>query len=270
MRTALDASDADRSDGEGRSTDETSERSGPSSEDVARTPHHAWDSASAYFRDMVLHRNCRRRGIMIVRTQSESLSTKAYERSVDEYHQRRTLRWRQSPPVRSGMVRFDALTIHEFPMILGDNPACLAGPPLSISWEPQGTTSLTVDEFESTRPPRRLQAQMIVPAAMRLEILRRTGYARNEIIALTKPVNIDRSRRRSSKEMQNLDKVNELTERVLRASRHVVTLGYIKRRERKFLEPFVTVTSFTWKRRGDLSHSISSTMALEVSEEMAH
>ncbi|GKZ00102.1 hypothetical protein MPSEU_000963600 [Mayamaea pseudoterrestris] len=225
------------------------------------------DDAAAYFHELAEQRSSRRRGIMIVRCNREWQSPAAYAQSMEEYRERRDRRYKcKALSTEPASVKFNLVTIHEFPMVLGDNPGCFTGPPLSIDWNEQQTMELPVEEYESTRPPRRLYAEMVMPSSMRQQILRRAGYGRNEIVDLTKPVNITRRNRQRSKEVQNLDRLHELAERLLRATKHVATLGYRKRQERKFLEPYVLYQSS--KIDGDLSISVSSTVALEISEEM--
>jgi hypothetical protein len=57
-------------------------------------------------------------------------------------------------------VSFNSIEIVEFPMILGDHPACRIGPPVQTSWDAQRRTSIDVDEYELTRCPRRSVEQL--------------------------------------------------------------------------------------------------------------
>jgi hypothetical protein len=47
------------------------------------------------------------------------------------------------------------MQVHQFPQILGDNPACSAGAPLTLDWEPVAQTTMHIDYYEFTRDPRR-------------------------------------------------------------------------------------------------------------------
>jgi adenylate kinase family enzyme len=229
------------------------------------------DSAEAYFQELAEQRSARKRGIIIVRCNRECQNAAAYDHLLKEYRERRDRRCKvKALTTEAAFVRFSSVTIHEHPMIIGDNPGCSFGPPLSISWKAQETLSLPLEEYELTRPSRRSHVQMVIPTSMRNAILRRAGYARNEIVELTKPVNIARNHRKRTIEVQNLDKIHEMSERILRATKHIVTLGYKKRQERKFLEPYVAYHSKCMARKGDLSNSTSSsTVALEASEELS-
>eukprot|EP00339_Tiarina_fusa_P024254 CAMPEP_0116996650 /NCGR_PEP_ID=MMETSP0472-20121206/385_1 /TAXON_ID=693140 ORGANISM="Tiarina fusus, Strain LIS" /NCGR_SAMPLE_ID=MMETSP0472 /ASSEMBLY_ACC=CAM_ASM_000603 /LENGTH=153 /DNA_ID=CAMNT_0004695341 /DNA_START=15 /DNA_END=476 /DNA_ORIENTATION=+ len=68
-------------------------------------------------------------------------------------------------------VRFDQLEVLEFPMILGDHPACLIGPPVQPSWTPSRRFHQSIDEYELSRSPRR-----------ELKALKFSSSERNEII----------------------------------------------------------------------------------------
>jgi len=50
-------------------------------------------------------------------------------------------------------VHFDSVEIVELAMIRGDHPACKVGPPVQISWEVQGRTKMTVEDYEAGRDP---------------------------------------------------------------------------------------------------------------------
>jgi len=67
-------------------------------------------------------------------------------------------RSRNSAPKKS--VRFDTLEIIEFPCILGDNPSCSSGAPLTLDWKPQEQCTVKVDFYEFTRDPRRSRLTM--------------------------------------------------------------------------------------------------------------
>jgi hypothetical protein len=86
---------------------------------------------------------------------------------------------RTSTPKKKG-VTFGSLTIHEHPVMLGDNPSVSSGPPLAISWEAQASHFFSVDEYEASRPPRRSKDTMQVPRSMREDWLRSAGYARSD------------------------------------------------------------------------------------------
>ena len=137
---------------------------------------------------------------------------------------------------RDSHVNFDVVRIHEHPILLGDNPGGLRGPPLTLDWHAQATFEMTVDDYESRRPVRRTKEECAMPVSARMEILREFGYSRREIVALTKPVNQARARRKATAQAWRLAYVEELVESVARKTKNVLTLGQRKRQERKYLE----------------------------------
>lgn len=73
-------------------------------------------------------------------------------------------------------VGFATVEIIEFPIILGDNPSVMTGPPLTISWEPQYRIIVNMDVFEMHRGScRRSEHDLIIDADIREDILIRAG-----------------------------------------------------------------------------------------------
>jgi hypothetical protein len=94
-------------------------------------------------------------------------------------------------------VRFGSITIREYPVILGDNPACNSGPPVryvalrsifqccwdgsgfaetrystrpnhdSLDWTHHCSNEFNVDDYESGRPPRKSEEELYLPDATR-------------------------------------------------------------------------------------------------------
>ena len=82
----------------------------------------------------------------------------------------------------SKQVCFSTIEIIEFPIILGDNPSVTAGPPLTISWEPQYRIELDLEVFERCREPcRRSDHDLIVDPYTREDVLIRAGFGTNQL-----------------------------------------------------------------------------------------
>ena len=45
-------------------------------------------------------------------------------------------------------ITWNQIQVIEFPIILGDNPSCLQGVPITIGWQPQQIKYLDVDYYE--------------------------------------------------------------------------------------------------------------------------
>lgn len=85
-------------------------------------------------------------------------------------------------------VKFTSVEIREFEIIIGDNPACRAGAPLSIGWSyyPEHF-SASLTDFEKSRGPRRQGTQMVVPKSVRHQILQNEwNFSSDSIIKATK------------------------------------------------------------------------------------
>ena len=105
-----------------------------------------------------------------------------------------------------------------------------------MAWEQQASYEFNLEEYEATKPVGRDKSECALPPSMRIEILRRSGYSRMEIVQLTKPVNIIRTRRKATVQSLKLAGLHELMESVVRKTRNILTLGRFNREERKFLE----------------------------------
>jgi hypothetical protein len=68
-------------------------------------------------------------------------------------------------------VKFDQVFIHEFPLIMGDNPAVSKGAPLTIDWQPIAHDVIDVDIYEYLRgPERRHRKRMILSTSRRAKM----------------------------------------------------------------------------------------------------
>lgn len=80
-------------------------------------------------------------------------------------------------------VTFDKITVREYGIVLGDNPACRCGPSVSIGWEYDEFPALQLDDFESIREGnRRTKRGMLMDRSYRVRLLKRLGYSESDII----------------------------------------------------------------------------------------
>jgi len=102
-------------------------------------------------------------------------------------------------------LQFDKIKIREYSRTVGDNPSCSSGPPVSISWEYNIIRDINLDEYEKSRPPRRVQNEMILPRDMREDLLRcEWNASRKEITdSVRRNVKVKNQRRTT---INNLDK----------------------------------------------------------------
>jgi hypothetical protein len=199
------------------------------------------------------------RGVLVVRTDRESLSITFGQANKAI---RRPRQDKDGGVVKSqGLsVGFADITVREYPMTIGDNPSPMRGPSLSIEWKHQVEHTLSIDDYETMRPDRRTSREMMIPLSTREQILKRAGFARKEIIKLTRPVNIARHQRKSTNATFDLRPLHEVGEKVSRTAINILTLGRRKRNERKLLQPFRSDSCQVLEKR-DMSHNTVSTMS---------
>jgi len=129
---------------------------------------------------------------MSVRTQEESLSLGPYTSSLLTKEIRHT-----------HTVQFESVHIRDYPVVIGDSPSTSKGPPVSLGWEYEPATSLSMDEYESTRIEggeceRRDKVQLRLPSTVREEMLGSAGFSKHEIRQGVKQLLSDKQERRLS------------------------------------------------------------------------
>jgi len=97
-------------------------------------------------------------------------------------------------------VSFTALSIREYDLILGDNPSCTEGPPLSLSWQHGDEFVLDINDYELVRKPRRTMAQLKMSSDLRREIAWKGDKTCNkDIRRLERRLYKDRRQRKTNK-----------------------------------------------------------------------
>mmetsp|Transcript_50 Transcript_50/g.112 ORF Transcript_50/g.112 Transcript_50/m.112 type:complete len:286 (-) Transcript_50:324-1181(-) len=146
------------------------------------------------------------RSIMKRRTIDESLHS-TYGSEDGMMHSRKHL-----------SLQFANVNIREYSRTVGDNPSCSSGPPISISWEYNIVGNITLDDYERTRPPRRIQKEMVIPRRLREDMLRYEWNASRKDIteSIRRNVRIKNQRRTT---INNLGKATKFEEAMESASR---------------------------------------------------
>ena len=110
-------------------------------------------------------------------------------------------------------VQFESVEIREYDMILGDNPSSQYGPPVTIDWDYEVTSSKTLDEYEETRKPRRTPRQLVMNERRRRHVLTDlAGYTQDELVRAEKDGKKIRQQRERTKMMLPFAKVEEFTQ----------------------------------------------------------
>jgi hypothetical protein len=114
-------------------------------------------------------------------------------------------------------VRFESIKVREYNMILGDNPSCCYGPPVTMEWQYDETGELSIDEYEECRPPRRKTYQMALGSRRRTNYLLESGdYTPDEIQKVEKDIRKIQRQRGRTKMMLPFSKVQEVAEKIKR------------------------------------------------------
>jgi hypothetical protein len=133
------------------------------------------------------------------------------------------------------VVSFNCIEIREYSRCLGNNPATTHGPSLSIDWDYSETRSFGLEEYEKSRPPRRVTNQMLVPGYVRETIiLEQTDATKRQINVMNSEIKTIRHRRQLSISMQEFDEWNLVFESIRRKLKRLRT-GISKKREMELL-----------------------------------
>jgi hypothetical protein len=108
-------------------------------------------------------------------------------------------------------VSFQEVTVYEFPVRLGDNPACSSGCPITMANKHKSVTTqrLDDDDFDSSgnnsrflnskeRESRRSSKELVIPPEIRTKMLIRQGYELEKIVKRTEDVLKIQEQRRES------------------------------------------------------------------------
>jgi len=149
-------------------------------------------------------------------------------------------------------VRFSTLEIREYPMCMGDSPACARGIPIAIGWEYiTAHTDIPVDEYELLRPRRREKQELKMESLDRIRLLKQEGfgYSRKEIQEAISEVDKERRRRQKTRNWLRLAPIEEACETVIRDVLHCTIWRSRKHRMDQYLEPFKNQGQGKKKRR---------------------
>ena len=115
------------------------------------------------------------------------------------------MKQRSSDPSHSHQrsVRFDRLEVIQFQPILGDNPSCSSGAPLTLDWKPVEQSTMLIDFYEFTRVERRSRAELAISKSDRQLYLLEAGYSLAEICAAQDQVAQIKHERIASAEAKN-------------------------------------------------------------------
>ena len=86
----------------------------------------------------------------------------------------------QAPNPSKRKVRWGSVLVRDYPMILGDNPCCSCGPPVTLDWEYEEHAPLGVDAYECHHPFRRTLRELGRGYYQRKHLLSLAGFTEED------------------------------------------------------------------------------------------
>lgn len=126
-------------------------------------------------------------------------------------------------------VQFGSVTVRDFQRILGDNPSCKAGAPVSIGWKVAAVkTHPSPDAHYNSRSREpRPSAEFVMSRDYRHEMLLELGYSQREIAAAVRSVIKDKNRRRTT--VNNLGTSSTVEEKMETAKNGLKRMLFMKK-----------------------------------------
>jgi hypothetical protein len=122
-------------------------------------------------------------------------------------------------PAKEGGVRFEYLTILEFPITLGDTVP-REGPPIAMADKATRKLVIHLDRFEAARPERRDTRDLFLDAEDRTCLLLLAGFSMHEVADAALEacrIRVDREHNAKLSSKQRIHKVLDTTRRTLKS-----------------------------------------------------
>ena len=109
-------------------------------------------------------------------------------------------------------VCFGDVTIQEYPLKIGDNPACGIGAPIQLGWEPTSTTTHDLDVYEYVRKEERCTCRkdLVISSDERARMLYKVGYSAEDIVRAAFEVETVKKLRMETLQNQGNDRMSML------------------------------------------------------------
>ena len=108
-------------------------------------------------------------------------------------------------PKKTSRIQWGNIQIREYNRIVGDNPETIVGPPLTLDWQYNEHELITIDEYEETRPKRKVFWRLRLSSITRKNMLKNVfGIPESEIAAAEREVQIIRRLRQSTNKQGKL------------------------------------------------------------------
>jgi hypothetical protein len=124
---------------------------------------------------------------------------------------------------RQNSVGFASVVIREYNLTIGDNPSVSYGPPISLDWEYSQLESVTLEQYEAHRAPRRTLRQMCMNYYTRRNVLTyKFGYDEHEVKKASKLADKVKRERAVTKYFLPYSKVEDFVSSAGRKAKRVV------------------------------------------------
>lgn len=134
---------------------------------------------------------------------------------------------------RTSVVSFSSVEVRQYERILGDNPACSTGPPLTIGWkfDEAKTINMSVDDYEYDHGLNRDETAMVLSRQEREEMLLELGYSLKEMaVSVRKNIRL-KNRRRQTVNNLGVMRVEEMVETTMKKISNVFPGRHRKKKE---------------------------------------
>lgn len=128
---------------------------------------------------------------------------------------------------RYNRVQFKHVTIREYTQVIGDNPSCSIGAPVSLGWDYiMMIDKYNLNDYEDYRfGSRRTRPQMLMPLRVRVERLMDFGFSHEMIEQASRDVEVIRMQRyQTSMEQRYRTHTQEVLEQACKSLSNVVRL----------------------------------------------
>ncbi|KAG7366903.1 hypothetical protein IV203_029573 [Nitzschia inconspicua] len=146
------------------------------------------------------------------------------EHGQSSYNSERSTQSALSSSVRK-RVRFNAIQIRDYERVVGDNPSCTSGPPLSIGWKYGKTAMIDVNSYEMARPFRKCSRRLILSREQREALLLNWGASFHDIVESVRGnIKVKNQRRQTVTNLGRTEKIEEAFESATRKLKRALLL----------------------------------------------
>lgn len=148
---------------------------------------------------------------------------------------------------KRSLVQFTTVQIREYPLIIGDNPSCELGVPITIDWKPlrQYTTSVNEHQQEEASPHHTNENELRISPQVREGMIRHAGFHCEQIRRAVHRVNIKKMERRQTLDSLCTQSTEEMIELVWRGFWNATIYRRSKQKQRNMIQQWIQYDNAT-------------------------